>query len=40
MTSNAPPSRYYRSCWHLVSPGFSSDLCVIIFIRARTLQLP
>ena len=26
MTSNAPPSRYYRSCWHLVSPGFSSDL--------------
>jgi len=20
--SNAPPSRYYRSCWHLFSPGF------------------
>jgi len=22
--SNAPPSTYYRSCWHVVSPGFSS----------------
>jgi len=21
--SNAPPSTYYRSCWHVVSPGFS-----------------
>jgi len=23
--SNAPPSTYYRSCWHVVSPGFSSN---------------
>jgi hypothetical protein len=23
--SNALPSTYYRSCWHVVSPGFSSN---------------
>ena len=27
--SNAPPSTYYRSCWHVVSPGFSSSLVIL-----------
>jgi len=34
MASNAPPSTYYRSCWHVVSPGFSSDY--VIIMRRRT----
>jgi len=38
MTSNAPPSTSYRSCWHVVGPGFSSGTG-IFFARAQTLQL-
>jgi len=26
MASNAPPSTSYRSCWHVVGPGFSSSV--------------
>jgi len=29
MASNAPPSTYYRSCWHVVSPGFSSRRVIL-----------
>jgi len=27
--SNAPSSTYYRSCWHVVSPRFSSNLTAL-----------
>jgi len=35
MTNNAPPSTYYRSCWHVVSPGFSSDIISLFWSAHR-----
>jgi len=29
--NNAPPSTYYRSCWHVVGPGFFSKKNHILF---------
>jgi len=38
--SNAPPSTYYRSCWHVVSPGFSSDTTSIFESVHRLYSFP